>query len=263
MPANYAHYRFGIQALEQLSPDLKRPIQRFRRMYDVGLHGPDLFFYYNPLMQNSLAALARRTHALSGREFFTQACEILKKNPSEAGQAYLYGLLCHYCLDSALHPLVLAESAAGDFGHVELEVEFDRFLLEKDGKTPPCTQNFSRHMKLTRGECVTAALFFPSASPAAIHHCVKTMAFGTRVLAGKDRRLLKAVLSLTPAAVAQNLMLPHANHKCFHLDEALLERYEQAFRRFPAMVDQLAAHLDYHAPLGEEFDPSFDGSPKP
>ena len=104
MPANYAHYRFGIQALEQLSPDLKRPIQRFRRMYDVGLHGPDLFFYYNPLMQNSLAALARRTHALAGREFFTQACEILKKNPSEAGQAYLYGLLCHYCLDSALHP---------------------------------------------------------------------------------------------------------------------------------------------------------------
>ena len=263
MPSTYAHYRFGSMLLPTMPGDVKRTIQRFRRLFDMGLHGPDILYYYSPIVKSGASFLGIKFHEQTGREFFQRVCRAVRLERSEAATAYLYGVLCHYCLDSALHPLVLAESAAGDFGHVELEVEFDRFLLEKDGKTPPCTQNFSRHMKLTRGECVTAALFFPSASPATIHRCVKTMAFGTRVLAGKDRRLLKAVLSLAPAAVAQNLMLPHANHKCFHLDEALLERYEQAFRRFPAMVDQLAAHLDYHAPLGEEFDPSFDGSPKP
>lgn len=257
MPANYAHYRFGLQALEQMSPDIRRPIQRFRRMYDMGLHGPDLFFYYNPLTKNSLAALGRQAHTLSGREFFTQVCDILKKSPSEAGQAYLYGLLCHYCLDSACHPLILAETAEGAFGHVEMEVEFDRFLLDLDGKIPPCTQDFSRHMTLTRGECVTVAQFYPPATPANIHRCVKTMALGTRILAGKNRKLLEKAMVLVPDKVAQNLMLPHANHKCFHLDKAMLALYNQAFARFPVMVDQLAAHLDYNAPLGEEFDPSF------
>lgn len=257
MPANYAHYRFGVQALEQMSPDIQRPIQRFRRMFDIGLHGPDLFFYYNPLMKNSLATLGKQLHALSGQDFFVQACDILKKAPSEAGQAYLYGLLCHYCLDSVCHPLVLAETADGRFGHVEMEVEFDRFLLDLDGKIPPCTQDLSGHMKLTRGECVTVAQFYPSTAPEAISRCVKNMAFGTRVLAGKHRKLLEKVMSLTPDKVAQNLMSQHANHKCFHLDKTMLELYSQAFGRLPAMVDQLAAHLDYNAPLGEEFDASF------
>lgn len=257
MPTNYAHYRFGLQALEQMSPDIQHPIQRFRRMYDMGLHGPDLFFYYNPLTANSLSALGRQAHAMSGRDFFTQVCDILHKSPSEAGLAYLYGLLCHYCLDSALHPLVKEASAEGTFGHVELEVEFDRFLLDLDGNVPPCTQDFSRHMTLTRGECVTVSQFYPSATPERVHRCVKTMSLATRILAGKHRKLLEKVMALFPDKVAQNLMLQHANHKCFHLDKPLLALYDQALARLPGMVDQLAAHLDYNAPLGEDFDPTF------
>lgn len=50
MPANYAHYRFGKQLLSGMCPNDRRSIQRFRRLYDMGLHGPDIFFYYNPLM---------------------------------------------------------------------------------------------------------------------------------------------------------------------------------------------------------------------
>ncbi len=257
MPTNYAHYRFGTQALSQMSPDLQRPIQRFRRMFDMGLHGPDLLLYYNPLMQNELSALSRQLHSQSGREFFIQAIDVLKATPSEAARAYLYGLLCHYCLDSVCHPLVHSETDAGAFGHIELEVEFDRFLLDLDGMVPPCRQDMSRHMKLTRGECVTVAQFYPNVSPEAIHRCVTTMAAGTRVLAGKHRKLLGKALSLLPGNAIQHLMLPHANHKCFHLNSAMLDRYAQACLRFPAMVEQLTAHLDYNAPLGEEFDPSF------
>lgn len=44
MPANYAHYRFGKQLLSGMCPNDRRSIQRFRRLYDMGLHGPDIFF---------------------------------------------------------------------------------------------------------------------------------------------------------------------------------------------------------------------------
>ena len=45
MPSSYAHYRFGKQILAQMPADVKRSIQRFRRMFDMGLQGPDIFFY--------------------------------------------------------------------------------------------------------------------------------------------------------------------------------------------------------------------------
>ena len=59
MTANYAHYRFGKQLLPQLPADVRQCIQRFRRMYDMGLHGPDIFFYHNPLMKSATPMSAR------------------------------------------------------------------------------------------------------------------------------------------------------------------------------------------------------------
>lgn len=257
MPSNYAHYRFGVLSLPHLPADVRLPIQRFRRMFDVGLHGPDLFFYYNPLAKTAVGALGRQFHGQSGREFFTRVCQMLQQDPSEAGLAYLYGVLAHYCLDSVCHPLVTAETADGKIGHVELETEFDRFLLDKDSKPSPCTQDFSRHIKLTRGECVTVAQFYPPATPNHIHASVRRMAAFVRLLAGKNRKLLKNLMLLLPEELGQCLMPEHANPKCLHLDSVLLDLYSQALERYPDMVEQLTAYLNYGAPLGEDFDPPF------
>lgn len=41
MPASYAHYRFGKQVLPALPAEIRQNIQRFRRLYDMGLQGPD------------------------------------------------------------------------------------------------------------------------------------------------------------------------------------------------------------------------------
>lgn len=48
MPANYAHYRFGVKAIPLLPAEMQRTVRRFRRLYDMGLHGPDLFFSISP-----------------------------------------------------------------------------------------------------------------------------------------------------------------------------------------------------------------------
>ena len=103
MPANYAHYRFGKQLLSGMCPNDRRSIQRFRRLYDMGLHGPDIFFYYNPLIKTATGQLGGVFHAQSGQEFFARVCA---QAGSEAGRVYLLGLLGHYCLDSLCHPYV-------------------------------------------------------------------------------------------------------------------------------------------------------------
>ena len=48
MPSDYAHYRFGAAMLSAMPADLRRPANRFRQMYDMGLHGPDIFTYSPP-----------------------------------------------------------------------------------------------------------------------------------------------------------------------------------------------------------------------
>ena len=257
MPGNYAHYRFGVQSAQKLSPQFRRPVQHFRRFFDVGLLGPDIFFHHSPFWASSVTRLGSSFHKQTGREFFTTACAAWKAAPSEAATAYLYGLLAHYCLDSAAHPYVNEKVASGQVRHIELETDFDRSLLRLDGKFPPHLVGTGKNLKLTRGECVTAAQFFAPVTPAQVHICVRNTAINARLLAHKKRRLLETILKFTSQNVQDHMMLSKANPRCEGMAPELLELYEQALERYPAMLAQLVNHMENDSALGELFDPTF------
>ena len=157
MPASYAHYRFGKQVLSFLPADARQCVQRFRRMYDMGLQGPDIFFFYNPFLKTAVGTLDSTFHSQSGRDFFPAACV---QATTEAARAYLYGLLAHYCLDSVSH----AGLPHAEGSRAVPEAEFDRYLLELDSVPLPHTYDLSPKLKLTRGECMTVATFYPGAT---------------------------------------------------------------------------------------------------
>lgn len=253
MPTNYAHYRFGKELLPTLPAETRQVIQRFRRLYDMGLHGPDIFFYHNPFLTTATGSLGRKFHAMSGKEFFRHACAAAR---TEAGQAYLYGLLGHYCLDSMTHPYVNKHASAGEARHVEMETEFDRFLLEADGRIPPQQQDLSGHMKLTRGECVTVAEFY-GAAPGAVLQCVRHMILSTRILTLKKRRALEKLLKLTKPSVSDLLMHETANPRCTETNKGLQVYYSRALKRYPGLLQQLLEHMQTGDPLGDDFEPNF------
>lgn len=254
MPANYAHYRFGKQLLPQLPADVRQCIQRFRRMYDMGLHGPDIFFYHNPLMKSAISELGRSFHRQSGQEFFPVACAAAT---SEAARAYLYGLLAHYCLDSLCHPYVRKVTEIGEATHVALESEFDRYLLTLDKVPAPHTYDPSRRFKLTRGECMTVAGFYPTVTGANISQCVKVMALCTHFLANPNRsRTEKLVKKFCPGHLDQ--LIPEAEEEdLVPYTRELKDLYDQALSRYPQLLQQLTAYLETAAPFGEDFSPNF------
>lgn len=254
MPANYAHYRFGKQVLPELPHEVQQSIQRFRRLYDVGLHGPDLFFFHNPFFRTSAGELGHQFHIQTGQEFFTRACG---QATSEAARVYLYGVLCHYALDSACHPFIRKMDESGQAGHVPLESEFDRYLLEADGKLPVYSWDQGRHIRLTRGECVTVAGFYPPASPGDIHWDARFMAFSLRFLNRKNRKQTQRILSLLKQSLLDTLIPEEPVEAFARLDSELLARYNRALRDYPRLLEQLLAHLDHGEPLGEEFRPTF------
>lgn len=253
MPANYAHYRFGKAILPLLPPQAQQDVKRFRRLYDMGLHGPDIFFYYNPLMATQAGSLGKKFHGMSGKDFFRHACAAAK---TEAGRAYLYGLLAHYCLDSLAHPHVRKHAEAGEARHVEMEVEFDRYLLETDGIASPHTYDQTAHMKLTRGECVTVAEFY-GASSGAVRQSVGNMIRASKLLTLKYRKAMRKILHFAPAAVADQQMSETPNPRCAELNKGLQAYYNRALERYPKLLEQLLAHMQTGEPLGDDFDPSF------
>ncbi len=260
MPFNYAHYRFGTAMLSAMPGDIRRTAKRFRRLYDVGLHGPDLFFYYDPLRRNKFGVMGSRIHTQSGKEFFGRICRLLRLNPSQEAEAYLYGVLCHYALDTVCHPFVVEQDKQGIADHIEIETEFDRFLLELDGKLPPENQDLSPHLALDPVEYAPVTRFYPGATEKAVERSLKNMALIAKILAVRGntkRELLKNTLGLAGVEYRGFVMTHGPNPQCSALNEPLLNLYNKAQEQFPELLLQLCAHLTYNAPLGADFAANF------
>lgn len=254
MPATYAHYRFGKLLLPKLPSDVRQCIQRFRRMYDTGLQGPDLFFYYNLFAKSSIGDLGHTFHMQTGQEFFTRACA---QATSEAATAYLYGLLAHYCLDSVCHPFVNQMVTIGEANHIALESELERVLMKKDGISQPHTHDRSKYVHLTRGECMTAATFFPPATGGNISRCVKIYAMSLRFLGSPKRsQHEKLTQRFSPSHLAHFIPMEEAEDYSYMIGE-LQSLYADALDRYPRLLEQLQLHRKTGEPLGDDFAPDF------
>jgi len=254
MPAVYAHNRFGKLLLPELPPDVRQCIQRFRRMYDTGLQGPDLFFYHNPFAQTAIGSLGYAFHCQTGQEFFTRACA---SADSEAAQAYLYGLLAHYCLDSVCHPFVNKLVSIGEARHIDLESEFERVLMAQDGISEPHIHDRSQYIRLTRGECMTAAAFFPPASGGDIHRCIRFLGISLRFLGRRNRATVeKLVRRFAPKYLEHLIPLAEQEEYIFAIGE-LQDCFQKALVLYPRLLSQLQAYQKDGIPLGEDFAPDF------
>ena len=251
MPASYAHYRFGKLLLPELPPDVRQCVQRFRRMYDMGLQGPDFFFYYNPFVNTPTGELGKIFHRQAGREFFPIAC---KAATSEAAKAYLYGLLGHYCLDSVCHPFVNRLVEIGEAKHIPLESEFERFLLVLDKEVSPETFDMSKYFHLTRGECMTVATFYPGSTGGKVSRSIRFMALFTKFLAHPRR--IKILEKVMPGFLDHCIPAEENADLAPYIRE-LHDLYGQALEQYPAMLAQLTAHLETAADFGGDFRPDF------
>lgn len=254
MPASYAHYRFGKQLLPELPPDVRQCVQRFRRMYDMGLQGPDFFFYYNPFMTTSTGELGKFFHRQSGQVFFPVAC---KAAVSDAARAYLYGLLAHYCLDSVCHPFVNRLVEIEEAEHVPLESGFERFLLVLDKEPSPETFDMSKYFKLTRGECMSVAAFYPGSTGGKVSRSIRFMALFTRFLAQPNKtRQMQLLQKFKPGFLDYKIPSVENSELALYIRE-LHDLYRQALTKYPQLLAQVTQHLKTGADFGEDFAADF------
>ena len=173
----------------------------------------------------------------------------------------LHGLLAHYCLDSQCHPFVYAMTDDTELDHSELETEFDRFLLTLDGVKRPREANISRSLRLNTTDAAVVAGFYPEITARDVRSCFRSMALSQQLLTLPTVAGYAAVSTFTKLAggnTSGKAMTLGPNPSCAHLDEKLLELYDQALEKFPRLLEQLNRHMAYGASFGNDFKVNFD-----
>lgn len=138
MPDAYTHQYYGNLVLSQLSPALQQRIKPHIGLFNIGLQGPDPFYFYKPLKSNPVSHQADVIHAQTGSEYFGRSLEVLKAGipDPESGLAYQAGFMCHYTLDSTCHTFVNRYEKTRGVSHGDMEGEFERFIMIKNGLDP-------------------------------------------------------------------------------------------------------------------------------
>lgn len=260
MPTTYAHYRFGCDVLGSLPTEAQKIIAKNRALFDFGVHGPDLLFYYKPLGKNHVNQTGYRSHERTGRDFFTQAAAVAQAaKDREAALAYLYGVLGHFTLDRECHPYVGRKEQTG-VSHSAIEASFDRYLMEKDG-LDPVTHNVTAHLHPSPSSARVIAPFYDPIQKEEVYQAQRSMVFYLKLLiaSGPKRRVLLTAMERFGKPSLGDMFVPlHPNLACADSDEILYAHYQSAVGLYSSLFAELHALLagDENA-LGVGFDHTF------
>ena len=226
MPSTYAHRRFGADVLVQLPRELREKITPYRPLYDMGLHGPDLMFYYRALQSNPVNRLGNAMHEQPGRVFFTRARGVVNTARNKnAALAYALGFVCHFALDSTCHPYVEAYTRQSGVSHCEIETEFDDMLLRRDGHDPKSFFTAS-HIRPTAENARVIAPFYEGLTGLQVLDALKGMIAMHRLLqpSGAVKRwvVLTGMKAVGKYDVLHGLVAnPQPNPQCTESNEKL------------------------------------------
>lgn len=256
MPTTYTHYSFGQEVLKGLNAEKQSIIEKYKELFDVGLHGPDLLFYYNALSKNEVNRYGSALHKLPGSFFFENAVKVIdKQEEQEAYYAYVYGFLCHYVLDVYCHGYIDEKIEASGITHAEIEAELDRELLVMAGKNP-VKQKLTGHIKPSEESAAVIQSFFDNIDEKQIYKCMKDMVFYLNALVAPSKLkrgfIFKALKLAGCYEGMHGLIINYEkNPKCADSTEKLLSLYNEAMEKAVELIGELQACVDENAPLDD------------
>lgn len=216
MPGFTTHYIFGMKAYNDMPfTPLKHTIAKYRWLYQLGLQGPDMFFYNIPILRHrDYRNVGSYMHEHKVNAFF-ECClrrigTIRSRQQQEEAISYLAGFINHYIADSICHPYVYgrigypvdAPTSMHHGMHAHLENELDAILLWKYKKKKPSEFNQTATICLNGQEIQFISHFLASCinetyypityrnnfqvTPAMVHRSIWALRFGCRTLSDKN-----------------------------------------------------------------------------
>lgn len=216
MPGFTTHYIFGMKAYNDMPANqLKHIVAKHRWLYQLGLQGPDMFFYNIPILRHrDYRNVGSHMHEHEVNKFFDCCLRhiglITSRQQKEEAIAYLAGFLNHYISDSICHPYIYARigydvknpTTEHHGKHAALENDLDAILLWRYKKKKPSEFNQTASICLNGQELQFISHFLASCinetyypityrnnfqvTPAMVHRSIWALRFGCRTLSDKS-----------------------------------------------------------------------------
>lgn len=264
MPAIYAHYSFGKKVYRQLPDSLKKIVRNYKKEYTAGLQGPDFLFFFNPLVKNRYGQLGHQIHSEDASVFLNRAVKILKVTGMNSPEgAYIMGFICHFMLDSSCHGFVNRMVGETGESHTEQETEFDRYMMERDGK---CALRYPLYRLVDDSQelAETMSVFYKGVSTFTVRVSQERMRLIRRLLfspGGLKRRILSGMSDLLfgpDREFSSFVMKTHANPACEEINRGLEERFERAVPECVRSMEGFIMAAAGRGSLPERFERNFN-----
>ncbi|NLJ18361.1 zinc dependent phospholipase C family protein [Globicatella sulfidifaciens] len=264
MASIYTHHRFGLQLLELLPEQYKIIAETHRDYYLLGQQGPDIFFF-NPLTLMKSDSPGMIIHKESGINFIENQKEMLldcEWNSPE--MAYFIGSLCHYLLDSNIHPLV-NQLSEGEFSHLNVETELDRYYLIKDQKNPFKFKLENLIAKEPGFKKVIPKFYtrYPKGTPQNVNLGIRFFRYIKCFFHSESQIKEKFLISLLKFAGFSNfkslIILQTPFKEAAAVNPQLDAIFETTLNRSPALIDNVFQYLMNGHALADAFKINYDG----
>lgn len=262
MPTTYAHYRFGKDVLASLPEHYQKIIEEYRDLYNIGLHGPDLLFYYKALKKNPVNQTGFAMHERPGYEFFQPAADFVRLlNKQKAAKAYLFGFMCHFALDSSCHPYVEKMARESSQTHSAIETELDRYFMKKDGLNPMAHRP-ADHLAASHFHAMVISRFFPTIKTADIETSIRSIRFYCSLLAlpgGVTHGAVIGAMKLMGCSRSfQDMVIrPRMIVECIPINAKLEKLYLRAVQEAVELIENLDDHINHKAALDPRLNHTF------
>lgn len=162
------HYICGELVVKALCGNIQSIIKNNVKLYNIGLQGPDLYFYYLPGHLNiNLIGLGTKMHKEGIQGFIDYLLNTIYKGTQDEQEAlisYMCGFLCHYAVDCNTHPYIYYRSGFKSslekgtrlkfsLSHRKFETYIDMVLLNLLSTKKPANKKVWEVMKATKEEC--------------------------------------------------------------------------------------------------------------
>lgn len=262
MPSAYTHYRFGKEVLSCLPSRFRKTIEQYMDLYHIGLHGPDILFYYHPLTSNPINKTGYDMHDEYADQFFKETSELWKTSANqEALKAYLYGFVCHFTLDSTCHPYIEKIIQVTGLSHAEIETELDRHFMVAD-QIDPAVYIPIRHIHATDFNSRVIAPCLDPISAQEVKEALKGMITCHKLMHAPrsfKRNILYTGLRLTGNYDSMQglIMKPKSNDLCTSYCRILNSHYLEAVTTAASLIQQYAGVLENGSALCSRFHMTF------
>jgi len=266
MASIYTHHRFGLKLVSGLSDPYQRIVHCNPTLYLLGQQGPDIFFF-NLSLYRVPNAPGPSIHRQSGKAFIDKVAPIiLEKGQVSVESSYFLGCICHFLLDTTIHPLVNDFKDTPIYNHSDIETELDRYYMLLDGVDP---RRINLARLLPKDKSLSKSIYpvysgYPDVTEKMISKGIRGFALFKTLMHSPNKlreKMLRSVMKRMGVGhdITGHLIRQKPFAQAEMSNRLISESIENLRKKAPAYVDNAYRYVFDGTPLNDIFMKNFNG----